>query len=163
MKIIHFLRGLPASGKTTWALAKLNQVNNETGNAAVRVNKDEIRTLIGATDGSREGEVARYQLCLVTKAAKEGVDIIIDDTNLYVGNERRFRKLAERFGYRFEVHSFLHVSVDECIRRDRIREQPVGEAVIVKLFEKYVARCEPQPNWKLGSLLMFPRNTDRDK
>ena len=163
MKTVHFLRGLPASGKTTWALAKLDQVNNGTRIAAVRVNKDEIRMLIGATGGSREGEVIRYELRLVTRAAKKGVDIIIDDTNLYAESERRFRKLAERFGYRFEVHSFLHVPVDECIRRDRVREASVGEAVIVRLFEKHLAGRVFPSNVKRGTLLLFPSKSDTNK
>ncbi len=156
MKTIYFLRGLPASGKTTWALAKLDQLSSSSTIAAVRVNKDEIRKLIGATDGSREGEVSRLEVRLVINSARAGLDIIIDDTNLYAGTEHRFRKIAERFEYRFEVHSFLQVSVEECIRRDRVRKEPVGEAVIIRLFEKYLAVSRPSCDERRGRILVFP-------
>lgn len=163
MKTMYFLRGLPASGKTTWALAKLDQLSSGSRIAAVRVNKDDIRKLVGASDGSREGEVRRYELHLVTNAARAGLDIIIDDTNLYAGAEKRFRSIAARFEYHFEVQDFLHVTVEECIRRDRMREDRVGEAVIRNLFKRHLSDGQPHAHSHIGRVLTFPTRTAADE
>lgn len=159
MKTIYFLRGLPASGKTTWAVAKLDRLNTGLRIAAVRVSKDDIRERIGAADGSLEALIVRYEIQLVTQALRKGLDVIIDDTNLNPMHEHRFRLLSRKFGYDFEVHSFLHVSLETCIHRDNLRSRRVGESVIRIMFDKYVANTTVEPATTRRRLFQFPNRS----
>jgi predicted kinase len=115
MKTLYFLRGLPASGKTTWAKGMLVALNMGGKTIAVRTNKDEIREQLG---GIIESKVIRKETEFVTEALKAGREVIVDNTHFNPQHERRYRLLAAKYGYRFELKSFMHVSLEECIRRD---------------------------------------------
>jgi predicted kinase len=156
---IYFLIGLPASGKTTWAIAKLEYLNLGGKVTAVRVNKDDIRESIGATDGTQEGQVVRQEIQLVTQALSAGLDVIIDDTNLNPVNENRFRLLSKKFGYEFKIHSFLHIPLETCIRRDRIRSHRVGESTIRGMFNKYISSTTVKSATPSSRLLKFPQRS----
>jgi predicted kinase len=73
MKKLYFLRGLPASGKTTWAKKKLATLNRDGVRKAVRTNKDEIRKRLLAKGINSETRVIRRETELVTKAMKAGL------------------------------------------------------------------------------------------
>ncbi|MGA3016322.1 MAG: AAA family ATPase [Bryobacteraceae bacterium] len=133
MKTAYFLRGLPASGKTTWAKRKLAALNKDGNRRAVRVNKDEIRARLLAKGGASEGKAIKRETELVTKAMKSGLNVIIDNTHFNPIHEWRYRDLAEEYGYRFRIVSFTDVSSNECIRRDQKRRKRVGPDVIVRL------------------------------
>lgn len=133
MKALYFLRGLPASGKTTWAKKKLAVMNKDGKRRAVRVNKDEIRVRLVAKGSASEGKVIKRETELVTKAMKSGLDVIIDNTHFNPIHEWQYRDLAEEYGYRFQIVSFTDVSINECIRRDQKRRKWVGQDVIVRM------------------------------
>ena len=135
MKIAYFLRGLPASGKTTWAKKKLAALNKDGKRRAVRVNKDEIRARLVAKGSASEGKVIKRETELVTKAMKSGLAVIIDNTHFNPIHEWRYRDLADEYGYRFQIVSFENVSINECIRRDGKRRKYVGQDVIVRMFD----------------------------
>lgn len=130
--------GLPASGKTTWAKAEAAR----TG--AIRINNDDIRNAIYRGLGHRtwskaiEKAVRAKREALITEAAYNGKDIILDNThcNSYVFKETK--SFCETLGYTVDVQDFRHVSVDECIRRDSLREgiEQVGEDVIRGMAKK---------------------------
>lgn len=129
-------RGLPASGKTTFA-RKLQP-------AVVRVNRDDLRRML---HGARlftqraEGQVTTAQRAQVEALLRAGADVCVDDTNLCSRTVRDWAALAARLGARFEVHDFTDVPLDECLRRDAVRpaEDRVGEAAIRGLYERYLA------------------------
>ncbi|MEE6257706.1 phosphatase domain-containing protein [Plantactinospora sonchi] len=136
-------RGLPASGKTTFA-RKLQP-------AVVRVNRDDLRRML---HGERlftqwaEGQVTIVQRVQVEALLKAGIDVCVDDTNLRSRTLRDWAQLAARFGATFEVHDFTDVPVDECVRRDteRPEQDRVGEEAIRRLHERYLAgRTLPLP------------------
>lgn len=133
MKTLYFLRGLPASGKTTWAKKKLAALNLGGKRRAVRTNKDEIRARLRAKGISGESKVIRRETELVTKALKAGLDVIIDNTHFNPIHEWRYRDLAKEYGHKFEIVSFTDVSLEECIRRDPKRRNYVGETVIWRM------------------------------
>ena len=138
MKTLYFLRGLPASGKTTWALVKLATLNKDGKSCAVRTNKDEIRKELSWEGISGENKVISREIELVTDALKTGLDVIVDNSHLHPPHELRYRQLAQDYGYRFELRSFTHVPLQECIRRDRARPNPVGEIVIRRMYSQYL-------------------------
>ena len=133
MKTLYFLRGLPASGKTTWAKKKLAALNLGGKRRAVRTNKDEIRARLRAKGISGESKVIRRETELVTKALRAGLDVIIDNTHFNPIHEWRYRDLAKEYGHKFEIVSFTDVPLEECLRRDQKRRNYVGETVIWRM------------------------------
>ena len=140
MKKLYFLRGLPASGKTTWAKKKLATLNRDGVRRAVRTNKDEIRKRLRAKGINSETRVIHRETELVTKAMKAGLQIIIDNTHFHRPHELRYRQLADEYGYKFEIKSFTHVSVEVCVRRDQKRRNSVGAWVIRDMHSKYLSQ-----------------------
>jgi predicted kinase len=67
-----------------------------------------------------------------------GKHVIVDDTNLAPKHEARLRELAEKHGADFQIIDFTHVSVDECIERDRGRSNCVGEKVIRDMYQQFL-------------------------
>ena len=129
-------RGLPASGKTTFARKLQPQV--------VRVNRDDLRIMLHGrrlfTQWS-EGQVTHAQRAAVEALLRARADVIVDDTNLRAKTVREWAELAARFKAQFEVHDFTDVPVEECIRRDaeRTGESHVGEEGIRKMHSRYLA------------------------
>lgn len=124
-------RGLPGSGKTTWA-------RNQEG--FIIVTKDDIRDQLHIKDWNydKEKEVLRRRDFLIAQALSKGKDVISCDTNFAPKHEAALKQIARRYKASFEVKSFLDVPLEECIRRDRGREYPVGEKVIRDMAEGQV-------------------------
>lgn len=136
MAKLTIVRGLPGSGKTTWAKAQPD---------AWRVNRDDIRAMYtGVWDyghNSMENLVTVLQKQLIVELLVRGVHVIVDDTNLdwrhvqmLIGLARSVRDVSVQV----EVKEFLHVPVEECIRRDAARLNPVGSDVITGMYIKYM-------------------------
>jgi hypothetical protein len=72
---------------------------------------------------------------LLKRLIASGVDtVIVDNTNLRVATVRELEHVTAECGANFVVmDDFLNVPVDECVRRDSLRDVPVGEAVIRKM------------------------------
>lgn len=129
-------RGLPASGKTTFARRLQPSV--------VRVNRDDLRRML---HGARlftqwaEGQVTAAQRAQVEALLRAGVDVCVDDTNLRARTMKEWAHLAARHGAVLEVHDFTDVPLEECIRRDaqRPEEERVGEEAIRRLHRRYLA------------------------
>ena len=129
-------RGLPASGKTTFA-RKLQP-------AVVRINRDDLRRML---HGDRlytqwaEWQVTVAQQAQVEALLRADIDVCVDDTNLRSQTVREWAHTAARFGATFEVHDFTDVPLEECLRRDagRPEDDRVGEAGIRRMHERYLA------------------------
>lgn len=128
-----FLKGLPASGKTTYA--------NELVDAGKwkRVNKDDLRAMLDGGKWSHDNEdyVNHIQKDIVIDALGYGTNVIVDNTHLSPGHEERYRELAKQCNAEFHV-KFFNVPVDECIKRDIKRDNPVGKKVIQDMYDKYL-------------------------
>jgi predicted kinase len=131
-------RGLPASGKSTWAREK--QAEFPLGDIK-RVNKDDLRAMLDAGKWSPENEafVVYVRDCIVVAALKKGKSVIVDDTNLAPEHEVRLRELAHKNGAAFELVDFTHASPEECIGRDRTRADSVGEEVIRGMWDQFLS------------------------
>ncbi len=133
MKII-ILKGLPGSGKTTWA-KEYQKKHPDTK----RVNKDELRAMIDDGKWSRENEkeVIGIRDGLVCRWIARDLDIIVDDTNFAPEHEKSLREIAKEGGYEVEV-KLVDTPLAECIARDAKRPKPVGEKVIRDMHNKYL-------------------------
>lgn len=137
MKVL-LLRGLPASGKSTYAKELVSKDHNW-----VRVNKDDLRAMMnnGEFSGKLEKQVIRTEREIAENALKIGKNVVIDDTNFNPIHEEYFRDLAVRYGAEFEI-KFFDTPLEVCMVRDNKRPNGVGEAVIYKMYNQYL---KPQP------------------
>lgn len=132
LKVI-LCKGLPASGKTTWAkkLIKNNPIYK-------RVNKDDLRSMIDADVWSKKNEkmILKIRDDLILKFLEEGYNVIIDDTNIH---HKHFQNISKLVKGKAEVEindSFLNTTVDECIKRDSERINSVGLNVIYSMAKQ---------------------------
>ena len=138
MTTLHITRGLPASGKTTWARAWAAEDREHRA----RVNRDELRRMLDDgvhLKGVTEQRVLAVRDEALTRLLRSGYDVVCDDTNLPQWNVRALAKLARGAGAEFEVHDFTHVPLETCLERDAARAEPVGEERIRDLHMRFLA------------------------
>ena len=135
---IIFLKGLPASGKSTWA-KKYCIENAFVG----RINKDDIREEWGNPEWSSEFEkkVLEEERRRGMELLSNGYSLIVDDTNFADKHKNYWQNIAKEMHFLFE-EKFFDTPVEECIKRDLGRKNPVGEAVIRSMFKKYLKKPE---------------------
>jgi predicted kinase len=143
MATLTLTRGLPASGKTTWARAW--QAEHPEGRA--RVNRDNLRAQVFGGEGvlpwAVEQQITAMQQAIVRTALAAGMDIVVDDMNLRAKYARVWADLAHAVGADFAVHDLIDVPLEACIERDAKRQREgyrhVGEKVIRDLHGKFLA------------------------
>lgn len=141
MKKVIILKGLPASGKTTWAK---NQIDKNPG-MYKRINKDEIRAMLDNSKWSGDNEkfVVKTRDWLIVEALHSGHHVIIDDTNLDPKHEVRIRQLVKENDTTAGVRIMdFDVDLQEAVRRDAKRENSVGQKVITDMYFKYLYKPE---------------------
>lgn len=138
MKTVTILKGLPASGKSTWAR---EQVLTKPGSVK-RVNKDELRQMLDAGHWSKGNEkfVLDMRNNIICNALLDGKHVIVDDTNLDPKHEKSIRELVKGQGIQIIINDdFLNVPIEECIKRDALRgDKSVGEKVIREMAQRYL-------------------------
>lgn len=132
-KEILILKGLPASGKSTFAKNFCNENLDY-----IRVNRDDLRHMCGKYwVPSRESYVTKLERFAVEQALESGFSVIIDATNLNPKYSGWIDAIALEYGCKTTEH-FFDTPVEECIRRDKSRENPVGEAVIMRMYNQHL-------------------------
>ena len=142
MKKLIMTKGLPGSGKSTWAL----KVLADNPGAYKRVNKDSLRDLIDGGKWSRDNEkfILTVRDLIIHAALTAGKHVIVDDTNLAPKHESALRALANKsYGAAFEIQDFTDVPIETCIERDLKRPASVGEAVIRNMYNQFLAPTPP--------------------
>jgi predicted kinase len=131
---IIFCKGLPGSGKSTWA--KGFCLNNPT---FVRINKDDVRIMLGNLPYSKkfEDSVLDVERRIGLAIIENGLSLIVDDTNFAPKHEKYWSIIAATRGIGFGVMEF-HTPLEECIERDSEREKSVGKAVILNMYNTYL-------------------------
>lgn len=130
---VIILRGLPASGKTTWATALIQATPYYK-----RVNKDDLRAMLDAGVYSPDNElfVRRVRDSIILDAIAHGYSVIVDDTNLNPGHIDHIRTLVASFIIAVRVVDVL-CPVEDAIARDAARPRPVGAERIRAMAEQY--------------------------
>lgn len=144
MKRIILTRGIPASGKSTWA----KQEVLKDPEYSIRINRDDLRNMSGQYwVPTREDYIIACRNQLLNLAICVGFDtIILDDMNL---NSKDFEYVLivvdkankiikdTKNQYKIEFKDFTNIPLDVCLERDSKRENPIGENVIRGIFNKY--------------------------
>jgi len=134
-KTLMVPRGVPASGKSTWAKDWVA----DDPDTRVRVNRDDIRfMLFGKYWGVDEKYVTRVQNDLLRSALASDKSVVLDNTNL----DNKFLvdvlKIASEYDEVVPMFMDFPISFEEAVQRDTARDRHVGEAVIRKFFDKHL-------------------------
>lgn len=168
--LVIFLRGIPGSGKSTFAKAHFDAYPSGT---VIRINNDDLSTMLfGAPWGSNPVAAellasARIKLLEASLAQPLIKLIFVDNTNLQTSTVNTLAQVANNLGAKVIVDDrFLSVDVEECIRRDSLRINSVGEGIIRKMARQ-ASRLTPwTPNWKpsleefLQSIELYHNSTE---
>ena len=135
MNKLIITRGLPASGKSTWA----KQWVLEDPEHRVRINQDDIRLMLGKYwVPSREKLVQEIQFDAIVEALSREFDVVIDNTNLNKKVLDQFNRLIKTFeDYEIEYKDFFDTPLSVCIERDKNRDLQVTEKVIRSFYNNY--------------------------
>lgn len=133
MNQLLMLKGLPASGKTTYAKQLLTVGNWK------RVNKDDLRAMLDNYRWSKQNEkfVLELRDKIISDALYRGLNVVVDDTNFNPKHEEDFLRIAEMSRVGFEV-KFFDTPIEDCIERDLKRPVSVGERVIRQMYNQYL-------------------------
>jgi predicted kinase len=140
MKIILCM-GLPGSGKSTWAKAQVERFPDRYK----RINRDDLRAMIdfGKWSARSEQLIRLAELNLAELLLSHGYTIIVDDCNLSPSARTMWQEFARKIGAEIAVQDFTDVPLETCVQRDRIRVNSVGETVIRKTWQDFLASKPP--------------------
>ena len=144
MKRIILTRGIPASGKSTWAKQEVLKDPEHS----IRINRDDLRNMSGKYwVPTREKYITACKGTILINAINFKFDtIIIDEMNLNPKENGYLKGMISMMNdtfkdnndkYIIEIKNFTNVPLDVCLERDSKRENPIGENVIRDIFNKY--------------------------
>ena len=144
MKRIILTRGIPASGKSTWAKQEVLKDPEHS----IRISRDDLRNMSGKYwVPAREKYIIACKDTILINAINFKFDtIIIDGMNLNPKENGYLKGIVSMMNdtfkdnndkYIIEIKDFTNVPLDVCIERDNKRENPIGENVIRNIFNKY--------------------------
>lgn len=147
MKII-MTKGLPGSGKSTWAREMLRKHPGQFK----RINKDELRSMLDDGKWSKANEhlIVLLRDTIALSALEHGFSVIVDDTNLHPKHELQLREMAKIKKAEFEIKDFTDVPLETCIKQDLLRYSSVGEKVIMKHYNQFLRPKAEKPEVDLN-------------
>lgn len=128
---LEILTGLPASKKSTYALANRDD-------KTLIVSRDNIRRAqygIWHSPDMDEGWITKLEKQQIISAFENGYNVISDGTNLHKSNVQKLYDLAAQFQAEV-VHTYFDVPPKTCIEYDMNREKKVGAKVINRMAKK---------------------------
>lgn len=142
MADVIMTKGLPASGKSTWARS---QVDANPGQYK-RVNKDDLRAMLDNSQWSKKNErfVLHVRDTVIRAALERNYNVIVDDTNLAPKHETHIRRMVEAINaetgshHQVVIKDFTDVPLETCVSRDAARTDPVGERVIRGMYNQFL-------------------------
>lgn len=132
MSEMTFLRGIPASGKSTHAK---RWVAEDPANR-VRINRDDIReALFGdAASHKDENKVTEVENMLIAKALKEGKHVMSDNTNTNMAFIPKAIKFAKENGATKINHKDFPISLEKAKKFNSERDRKVPEHVLERMY-----------------------------
>lgn len=139
MRNLIILRGIPASGKSTWI--KNNELEQFT------VSSDALRLLYAGVEYDLEGhqrisqkadkKVWNELYSIVENRMKDGQLTVVDATHISEKSISEYKKLSKKYNYRITIVQF-NISLEEALKRNAEREEykQVPEKVIRDMYER---------------------------
>lgn len=162
-KKLILTRGIPASGKSTWAKSWVA----EDPTHRVRFNWDDLRNMMGpywVPERENTGILKDLRSTFLLRMMEHQWDIVCDNMNLNPKEAEFFKREVDNFNstycwegnannkepYEIEYRDFF-IPVEECIRRDSMRQNPIGEAIIKQTWNRYRTMICTLENEKVAS------------
>ena len=139
MRMLLLLRGLPASGKSTFI--EQNNLQDYT------VSSDMFRTLLGSNELNTDGDFRismsvsntrwKFVFDVLEQRFMNGCFTVLDATNIKTADMQKVYKLAKGYRYRVYCVDFTDVPFEECLRRDanRPEHKQVGQKVLERMYQ----------------------------
>lgn len=145
MPTLHITRGIPGSGKSTWA----NEWFAADPEHRALSNRDDIRASlfpgnIGVVGYEREKLVTKVQHAAIKSLLNEGYDVCVHDTNL----RAKFVQELMRFSDDVEFHDFpidIHSAQARNLARAAAGGRFVPPEVIVDMFQRFTPKGKLPP------------------
>lgn len=149
MKKLLVLQGLPASGKSTYAVKWVN----EDPEHRLRISQDSIRMMFGKywledkiQLKKRESITNNINMELLKQCMFNQFDIVLDNINLNTRTLSSIEDYVSYFNMKFVdlkaykiEYKFFKEPLNVLINRDSKRDKSVGADVITNLYNKYYA------------------------
>lgn len=138
MKKIILTKGLPASGKDTWA----RELVLRNPGQYKRINKDMLREMLDGGKWSKNNEkfIIKMRNFMTEEALKDGKSVIISDTNFHSSHENTMKKIAANHNAHVKIESFLDVPLETCLERDLKRANSVGKDIIMGMYKQFIKK-----------------------
>lgn len=141
--IVRLYVGIPACGKSTAAKKLVAESNGQW----VRVNKDDLRSMLlgGKWSKERESLIEMTRDQIILSALSEGKNVVVDDTNLAPRHKRHITNMVN-------VSNILHHAVVEeewfmdsldyelCMKRNISRSAVVPPNVMEDMYRSFMKR-----------------------
>jgi predicted kinase len=128
------LTGIPGSGKTTYAKEYIEKKSN-----TIHLSSDSIRAELYG-DESIQGNPAEIFSLMQKRAVEalnDGYDVIYDATNITRKDRSSIINVCPKFA-KIECH-IIWAPIEECIKRDTLRDRTVGKEVIDRMLKRFQA------------------------
>lgn len=146
IKKIILTRGIPGSGKSTWAKAWVT----EDPEHRIRLNWDDMRNMMGPYWVPSREPINKHMLWAGLNMAAyctRPYDVVIDNMNLNSKDWKQYEDWINNYNqslnseetntqYVLEFKDFF-IPLEECIRRDAMRPNPIGEKTIKDIWRRY--------------------------
>lgn len=146
IKKLILTRGIPGSGKSTWAKAWVA----EDPEHRIRLNWDDMRNMMGPYWVPSREPINKHMLWAGLNMAAyctRPYDIVIDNMNLNPKDWKQYEEWVITYNqsmnseetntqYVIEFKDFF-IPLEECIRRDAMRPNPIGEKTIKDIWRRY--------------------------
>ena len=142
MNELIICRGIQGSGKSTWAKEWAKALPTHR----IRFNWDDMRNMMGeywVPERENTGVLKTLRASFLEEMMHKEWDIVVDNMNLnpkdwefYEGVVKTFNEANPTKKYEVKYKDFF-TPVEECIRRDAMRPNPIGEAVIRATWKRY--------------------------
>jgi predicted kinase len=139
LKRLVILVGVPGSGKTTLA-QKLIQRGYQWFNA------DSIREELWGDAGDQRDSDKVYEIFFqrLEKSLAEGVDIVIDNTNINTRHRSPILQRAITAGYDDIQIWILDVPLEMCLQRNKSRERSLPDEIVVNYYNTLQGPGKPR-------------------
>lgn len=137
-KSLFLLRGAPASGKSSWV------AENNLEEYTVAADKVRISMLGLNYDENGNPQVPQTNQWVIWRQVNRYIEarminedqfIILDATNLYTKHMKKYRTIANRYGYNVYVVDFTDIPIEYCYEHNRFKGyDKVPEYIIDRFY-----------------------------